>query len=61
MRQDRLQRRHNQTPTTPRTDDAVPGNDDADRLADLHALLDQIDAVLEEQSRLVTFLQLPGQ
>jgi len=62
MKQERIRRvRPKQTRPSEVVEDITVEEPDADLLTDVDDLLDEIDAVLEEQSTLVQFRQRPGQ
>jgi hypothetical protein len=62
MKQERVARaRPNQAAAPQAVEEIVVEDSEADLLTDIDELLDEIDAVLEEQSVLVNFRQRSGQ
>ena len=62
MKQERVTRvRSHETSSPPVAEEVVVDETDADLLSDIDELLDEIDAVLEDQSMLVNFRQRSGQ
>ncbi len=61
MKQERVIRARPTKCDDPVTEDIVVEDVDADLLSDIDELLDEIDAVLEDQSTLVNFRQRSGQ
>jgi hypothetical protein len=62
MKQERvIPARSNRSAETTDIDDIVVDDTDAELLSDIDDLLDEIDAVLEDQSMLVNFRQRSGQ
>ena len=62
MKQERVARvRPKKTASPPVTEEIPVDESDADLLNDIDELLDEIDAVLEDQSALVNFRQRSGQ